>query len=225
MAYILWHLNVHWPEWNTLSSSTNSGVKCKYRGYRWKTEHGKHVLEGSGITLPTPADTLLWLLCALTHTQVYMVMAYYNHTQPSSTHAPTYRIGRVAVLTQSGLNGHLRWIIVCEWKLGQIISVLLAQGWVRPLSPSLHTHTHTLDTHTQLLFYHLYFQFAFIADSLPFTIAPCPCVCCCSNLSLPFLQPLFFPLYFSPLYSFPNNSGLYPAGHSPLCGCPCQCLQ
>ena len=117
---------------------------------------------------------LLWLH---THTHVYVVKEYYNHTQPLPL-TPSYWAGWVAVLTKSRLNGHLRWIIVCEWKLGQIISMLLAQGWVRPLSPSLHarthththahTHTHTHThaytpcAHTQLLFYHLYFHFTLI---------------------------------------------------------------
>lgn len=63
----------------------------------------------------------------------------------------SYFTGWVTALTKYGLNRHLSWIIVCKWKLSQIIFLLLAQG--RPLS-----HWLTIAfMHTQLSFYHFYF--------------------------------------------------------------------
>ena len=181
---------------------------------------GKQTVENMRAVAFPHTNTLLWPFYVYTHTS-----CTHTHTH-THTHTPTCRAGWVAVLTQFGLNGHLRWIIVCEWKLGQIISVLLAQGWVRPLSPSLctYTHTHTCSTHTHtpsLLPLHTYL----LTLSVFFTIAPCLFFPSLSlSLHLPLLSPstTLVSLWFS---FFPNNSGLCPVGHSPLSGCPRQCLQ
>ena len=139
------------------------------------------------------------------HTHVYVVKEYYNHTQPLPL-TPSYWAGWVAVLTKSRLNGHLRWIIVCEWKLGQIISMLLAQGWVRPLSPFLHTHTHSSCFTIPISTSHLF------ADSLPFTISPS--LSCPSVSFAPFFSSFSTTCVFSPLSFFSQQ--LWPLSCRPF---------
>lgn len=186
-------------------------AQCKYWRYQRKTDHRKHVLVGSGTPL---SWVMLTPFYGFTHMSLYSGgIPYTLCSTPTTPYWPGWDQGP----TKYSLNGRLRWIIVCEWKLGQIISVLLAQGWVRPLSPTKHAlcvHSFVLPSlfplHTYLLTLWLFYNnFLSVLVSL--------------HLSLPFfLNNFSFPLL---LRFFPNNPGLYPGGHSPLCGCHWQCLQ
>lgn len=133
------------------------------------------------------------------HMYIYVAAESFNHIQ-ALENITLYCAGWVSVVAKSDLNGHLWWIIVCKWKLGQIILLLLAQGRLRPLSPRLHAHC----AHTLLLFYRLYLSRLF-ADSLPF-FHNNPLCLRSILLFLLFLLRLSFHQHY-----FPNKSGLYPS--------------
>lgn len=82
--------------------------------------------------------------------------------------------------------------------------------------------THTRGTHSFCFTISISSSHLF-ADSLPFTITPCLCTFAPSFSSFSMTSASPPALSLSPLPFFPENSGLYPTGHSPRCGRPCQC--
>lgn len=92
------------------------------------------------------------------------------------------------------------------------------------------THVHALCAHTTFVLPSL---FPLHTNLLTFCLLQQLLVCpvCTFAPSFSSFSETYFPhthslsLCVSFHHSFPNNSGLYPAGQSPLCGCPCRCLQ
>lgn len=101
MPYILWHVDVHWPEWNTLSSSAVDWAKCKYWRYGWKTDHGKHVLEGTAS--PIPLTPFYGFCVTHLHTHVFLCCEHTITIHHRVTHTPSFWAGWVRILSLASL--------------------------------------------------------------------------------------------------------------------------
>lgn len=147
-SYILWHVHVHWPEWNTLSSSAASRAKCKYWRYGWKTEHGKHVLEGSGTASPSPLTPFYGSRVTHLHTRTFSCREHTITIHRLSARTPSFWAGwfRVPSLASVRTWGEL---LFASGNLDNLDAACSGLSKTTVSFPS--TQTHTLAEHKQLL--------------------------------------------------------------------------
>lgn len=149
MPYILWHVDVRWPEWNTLSSSAVGRAKCKYWRYGWKTDHGKHVLEGSGTAFPIPLTPFYGSCVTRLHTRACLCCEHTITIHHRAAHTPSFWPGWVRILSLASLR---TWVELL-FASGNLDNLNVACSGLSKTTVLCWCSTHTPVAHRQLLFH------------------------------------------------------------------------
>lgn len=78
-------------------------AKCKYWRYGWKTDHGKHVLEGSGTAFPIPLTPFYGSCVTRLHTRACLCCEHTITIHHRAAHTPSFWPGWVRILSLASL--------------------------------------------------------------------------------------------------------------------------